>query len=272
MSSVTLPQSASAPPRSVAPSLATTAERVRYLSTLSLFADLPPRTIERIARQAHALRLPRHALLFEHGARPTGFWTVVAGRVQLLLPAEGGGEKLLSGHGPGSSFGEAEMFGDTPYAVDCRAIEDTVLLFVPSVAVLPALGRCGELAQRFLRDISNRMHGLVRDIAQYTQKSAESRIASLLLQLADAAPERSADGPRNGATPVLGDDPAALVLPQPQTVRLPDRKRAIASRLSVAPETFSRALRTFQDDGLIRVDGYRVQILDTQRLMAAARD
>lgn len=259
MSSVFTPQSASAQPRPLVPPLSTTAERARYLSTLALFAELPPRTVERIARQAHALRLPRHALLFEHGARPTGFWTVVAGRVQLLLPAEGGGEKLLSGHGPGSSFGEAEMFGDTPYAVDCRAIEDTVLLFVPSVAVLPALARCGELAQRFLRDISNRMHGLVRDIAQYTQKSAESRIASLLLQLADASPAA-----------LVG--PASLALPEPRTVRLPDRKRAIASRLSVAPETFSRALRAFQDDGLIRVDGYRVQILDTERLMAAARD
>jgi CRP-like cAMP-binding protein len=189
----------------------------------------------------------------------------VAGRVQLLLPADGGGQKLMSGHGPGASFGEPEMFGDTPYAVDCRAIEDTVLLFVPSVAVLPALARCGELAQRFLRALGSRMHALVLDLAQVTQKSAESRIASLLLRLADDRPAAEPGLPGAAA-------PAAPTMPGPPTVRLPDRKRAIASRLSVAPETFSRALRAFQDDGLIRVDGYRVQILDPQGLSAAARD
>lgn len=54
-------------------------------------------------------------------------------------------------------------------------------------------------------------------------------------------------------------------------VQLPERKRAIASRLSVAPETLSRTLRAFQDAGLIEVDGYRVQIVDATRLEAIAQ-
>ena len=41
----------------------------------------------------------------------------------------------------------------------------------------------------------------------------------------------------------------------------------IASRLSVTPETFSRILHNFTDQGLIRVDGGRVEVLDEGGLL-----
>ena len=221
-------------------------EHAPFLASLPLFAALPPRLIDAIARQVRSVRLARQAVLFERGAPATGFWVTVSGRVQLVLPAEGGGDKVLASFGAGTPFGEAAMFAELPYPVECRAVDDAQVLFVPAAAVLPALQRCGELAQRFLRDLGRRMHGLIDDIAQYTQKSAESRVAALLLQLA----------PEDGAA---------------DRVRLPDRKRAIASRLSVAPETLSRMLRAFQDEGLIEVDGYRVRLLDAARLARIAQ-
>lgn len=244
-----LPSAAQRPAASaLAPyrALHATPEHAPFLASLPLFAALPPRVIDAIARQARCVRLARQAVLFERGAPATGFWVMVSGRVQLVLPAEGGGDKVLASFGAGTPFGEAAMFAELPYPVECRAVDDSQVLFVPAAAVLPALHRSGELAQRFLRDLGQRMHGLIDDIAQYTQKSAESRVAALLLQLAR-------------------EDDAA------DTVRLPERKRAIASRLSVAPETLSRMLRAFQDDGLIQVDGYRVRLLDPARLARIAQ-
>ncbi|MCW4263378.1 MAG: helix-turn-helix domain-containing protein, partial [Candidatus Thiodiazotropha endolucinida] len=43
-----------------------------------------------------------------------------------------------------------------------------------------------------------------------------------------------------------------------------------ASRLSVTPETFSRILHNFSNQGLIHVDGSRVEVLDGKGLLEFA--
>jgi CRP/FNR family transcriptional regulator len=48
--------------------------------------------------------------------------------------------------------------------------------------------------------------------------------------------------------------------------RLSCAKRQIAESIGTAPETLSRALRKFQEDGLIAVDGAEVTILDASAL------
>lgn len=49
-------------------------------------------------------------------------------------------------------------------------------------------------------------------------------------------------------------------------LRLAERKRDIASQLGMTPETLSRLMRSLSEQGLIRVDGYTVQILDPRGL------
>jgi CRP-like cAMP-binding protein len=47
-------------------------------------------------------------------------------------------------------------------------------------------------------------------------------------------------------------------LPAKGELLLPMTKKALAAQLGMTPETLSRALRGFQDQGLIRVEGMRV--------------
>ena len=53
-------------------------------------------------------------------------------------------------------------------------------------------------------------------------------------------------------------------------LELPVRKQVLASRLGMTKETFSRAMRTLSDEGLITVDGAVVQIPDLAALEAYA--
>ena len=48
------------------------------------------------------------------------------------------------------------------------------------------------------------------------------------------------------------------------------RKSVIASRLSIKPETWSRITRRLTDDGIIAVDGNRIQLLDRAALARIA--
>ena len=49
------------------------------------------------------------------------------------------------------------------------------------------------------------------------------------------------------------------------------RKSVVASRLSVKPETFSRAIKSLSDQGLIRVQGNHFRVLDREALVETAK-
>ena len=216
------------------------AQRAELLAPMQLFSGLPRPLLERIAEGAQTLRIANGSYVFKHGETHKGFYVVVYGKVQLLLPNAAGDAKVLASMERGMSFGEAAMFMNIPFPVSARASEDTMVVFIPQDTLHPVLATRPAFALQMLARMSHRLHHLVQDIAAYTQKNARNRVAAYLYEHVQHGDKSS--------------------------VRLPDRKQAIASQLSVAPETFSRTLRQLQEDSIIRVSGYEVKIIDMKRL------
>ena len=216
------------------------AQRAELIAPMQLFAGLPRQLLERIADGAQTLRIASGSYVFKSGETHKGFYVVVYGKVQLLLPNTSGEAKVLAVMERGMSFGEAAMFMGIPFPVSARASDDTMVIFVPQDTLNPVLASRPAFALQMLARMSRRLHNLVQDIAAYTQKNARNRVAAYLFEQVQQGDKSS--------------------------VRLPDRKQAIASQLSVAPETFSRTLRQLQEDSVIRVSGYEVKIIDMKRL------
>ena len=61
-------------------------------------------------------------------------------------------------------------------------------------------------------------------------------------------------------------------MPHPHGIHLTAPKNIIASRLGIQPETFSRVAARLVRDGLIRVRGQDVVLLDVEGLRARAED
>ena len=205
-----------------------------------MFAGLPRALLEVIAEGGQTLRIAKGCYVLKHGETQRGFYVVVYGKVQLLLPKVADDAKVLAVMERGMSFGEAAMFMNIPFPVSARATEDTMVIYIPRETLNPVLASRPEFALELLARMSRRLHKLVQDIAGYTQKKASNRIAAYLLEQVQKS-----------------DKPS---------IRLPDRKQAIASRLSVAPETLSRTLRQMQEDGIIRVKGYQINVIDIKGL------
>ena len=100
-----------------------------------------------------------------------------------------------------------------------------------------------QLAFRLLASLSMRMHLMVRDVEAMTLHSACQRVIGYLARLEDEG------GGKGAAT-------------------LPAQKSLVASALNLTPEYFSRILHDLAAEGLIRVDGRRIEILDAQGLRA----
>ncbi|TDQ55444.1 Crp/Fnr family transcriptional regulator [Actinorugispora endophytica] len=214
------------------------------LSRLQLFRGLTPDQLRAVAAGCRFVALDRGEIVFHQGDPVRGFFFVLRGQVQITVSTPDGARKVMEIIREGEGFGEAVVFEGIDYPVTATALARTELLAVSSAAVLGLLDRDPGFARRMLANMAGRLRGLVQDVKSYSLRSSAQRVVGLLLSEAEAY-----------GTP-RGE------------VRLPARKQVLASRLNLAPETFSRVLHDLSADGLISVDGHRITLHDVPRLAA----
>jgi len=129
--------------------------------------------------------------------------------------------------------------------VDGVALSDAVLVSVSRSAYQALMARRPELARRTVVCLAEQLHAATGVTQDLMHKDAQARLATWLLR-------------RCGV--------GASV----QRIALHERKRDIASQLAVTPETLSRLLKQFSDDGLLEVRGYSIGILDASGLQSRA--
>ena len=169
----------------------------------------------------------------------------IIAKVKLFAISPAGTEKVIELCGPGHTFAEAVMFLGVPYVVSAQTLSDTLLLTVDKAVVLREIQFNPDFSLRMLAGLSRRLHGLIKDVEGYALHSGVQRVIGYLL------------GDR-----MTESDAASEAI----TVSLPVSKAAIASRLSLTPEYFSRVLNELETAGLIQVDKRDIHITDTARL------
>jgi CRP/FNR family transcriptional regulator, dissimilatory nitrate respiration regulator len=228
-------------------------EITRCLMRLPLFSDIGQPALLRLAQECGLHALERGQMVFHQGDPCEQFYVVAAGQVKLFGVSPTGQEKIVEIVAAGNSFAEALMFLGKPCMVSAQALSDTVLVSVSRASVMSELAHDNQFALRLLAGLSRRLHGLVHDVQAYALQNGVQRVIGYLLN------QRTADEDA---------DPAAAHRSEHFTVSLPISKGALASRLSLTPEYFSRVLRELVDARLINVDGRDIHVLDTRRLAA----
>ncbi len=212
------------------------------LSRQPLFRGLAADELARIAIGSREFRVRKGEVLFNKGDEPEGMHVVVMGQIKLTLPTTQGSEKVVHMCGPGSTFGEAVVFLEKPYPVGAQATTESIVLLVGKRALLGALAENNLLCRKMLASLSARLHELLGDMETCMLRGSVQRVVCFLIQ---CAPETDTAG---------------------FTVQLPASKQAIASRLNLAPETFSRVLSELTERGLIQVRGRVITVPDRQAL------
>ncbi len=220
----------------------------RYLAMLPLFQEMNSTELGRIAGGCQLRELARGDDVFKIGDRCGEFHVTVSGQIKLFAISPAGQEKIIEIVGPGNSFAEALMFTDRPYFINAQALTDSLLLSVSKASVLAEIERDPRFSMRMLAGLSRRLHGLVNDVQAYALHSGVERVIGYLMR-------DLREGSAGGADEEQG-----------QRVTLPVSKAAIASRLSMTPEYFSRVLHELEAKGLIVIDKRDIHIPDPDRL------
>lgn len=211
------------------------------LANTSLFRMLTDAQLNAVAAKTSSRRVASNTPIVNYGDAAEGTFWVVYGQVNVAVYSKQGGEKLLAILGPGKCFGLGEMMLEQPHLAGVRAAADTMVLHTEREVMVAMAAESADFAHEVTLCLGRQFYGLVRDIGSYSL-SAHQRLAGYLL--------RHSQGDADGAFELVAT------------------KATIASRLSVTPETLSRILRDFGADGMIKVSGRRIVVLDAARLAA----
>jgi CRP-like cAMP-binding protein len=204
--------------------------------------DMP--TIESLAKQCHQKNYEKGRDLFVMGDRADSFFIILGGWVKLYRTSKEGEEVIIHVFGPGESFAEAAVFGDSRiYPVNAQAVEDVTVIEIPRSIFTHKIEKDSRFALQILGAIAARQHYLVQQLEQVTTRTAPQRIGAFLIRFC----QKTKQGPGGW------------------TVSLPYDKSIISTRLNIKPETFSRALAKLEPYG-VELQGRDIVITDMYEL------
>ncbi|WP_454753414.1 Crp/Fnr family transcriptional regulator [Cupriavidus necator] len=216
------------------------------LDALPLFRGVDEAVLAQLRAAATLRCLRKGEYLFRCGEPCEGLFIVMEGLVKLALLSPSGeeptGERAIEVFGPGSVFGEDLLFLGVPRRMACQAQARTVVLHIGKAALWHALMQEPLLAAQLLRNLSGRLHGLMRDIEAVSLQSALQRVAGFLREQAFAT----------------------------RRTWLACTQRVIASKLGITPETLSRVMHRFCAERLVRIERGKIYLLDPEGLARQA--
>jgi len=219
------------------------AEILPFIQQCVLFSDLNGDQIDTVLRHTRVADLSEGETLFEQQQPARDFFMLTSGQVKLARNSADGHEKIIDLISPGYTFAEAILFsGQKLYPVTASAILDSRLLCFDIASYADILHESTDACFAVLAQMSRRLHWYIAEIDRLTLHGATFRVVCYLL---DQVPSTH-----------LGSSEIRLATP----------KHAIASRLSITPETLSRSFSKLGRDGLLEVHDDAIILNDVGKL------
>lgn len=220
-------------------------QKTAFLSTIPLFNGLSEEQYLTLSRIAREQQFERGETIFAEGDPGKGFFVVAVGQVKIFKLSFDGKEQILHVFGPGEPFAEVAVFTGSDYPAHALAMKKSRVLFFPRQAFMELLGANPSLAMNMLASLSLRLKKFANMIEALSLKEVPGRLAAHLLYLRERQ-----------------NDAATLQLNLP--------KGQLASLLGTIPETLSRILARMTQQGLLKVDGNSITVLDAGGLEGLA--
>ena len=199
-----------------------------------MFTSLQPGQRQRLEDMAASKRLDTDETLFLEDDPCTGFYVLVEGAIQLTRFSDTpGAHPTLAVVLPVQSFAEAALFGGEAFPATATALKPSKVVHFPKERFLRTMREDPDLALAIIHAQSVWLRKLTLQIQQLSTSDSLERLRHWLREH----------------------------LPRKGVLVLPVTKKALAAQLGMTPETLSRGLRSFQDQGLIAVKGTQISRL-----------
>ena len=202
------------------------------------FAGLDEQTYEDILAYGKTRVYDKDELLFLQDEPCKGLFLVQAGVIKIFKLAENGREQILTLQHPGDAVAEVPLFDDGPYPASAAAFERSTLLFIAKADFQHLLDTHPQMSRSIITVLARRLRKLVGLVEDLSLRQLRERMGRFLLEEAKGR----------------------------STFHLKFTNDELAAHLGSVRDVISRTLSALQNDGLIRLRGRQVDILDADRL------
>ncbi|GAB4488517.1 MAG: Crp/Fnr family transcriptional regulator [Thermodesulfovibrionales bacterium] len=212
-----------------------------------IFDSLSEQDAQEISPYLAADRFRKKETIFSEGDPSEWLYIVSKGKVKITKISQEGKEIILELISPPDYFGGIAVVRGFPYPANAIAMEDTEVYKISRKNLLSILDRFPNLMYCMAMNIGDRIKGSHETLKSIALEKVESRIASLLLKLAEKSGEKT---------------PAGTVINMKLT------KQDIAEMVGTTVETSIRTMSKFTKAGIITVKAGKVVIKNPAELKA----
>jgi len=210
-----------------------------------MFASLSPEDLSAVAAVCTLRTLQKGETLFRQGEKSEGFYVMQTGSVSIFSLTPDGREQIICLFRPPESFAEVTLATVETYPANAVTLEPSQVIVVNKSGFRDLIRRQPELSLQMLGSMSLHLKHLVQSLQDIKSRQIEHRLAEWLLRQTPAA---------SAGCPVAYD--------------LPMSRKVLAGQLGVTSETLSRTFARFRREGLLVVNGARIQIVNGEGLRA----
>jgi CRP/FNR family transcriptional regulator len=203
--------------------------------------------LDKIIKRRRPVKRGEH--LFHVGDRFQSIYAVRSGSIKTYCPTEDGHEQVIGFHLPGELLGLAAINTEC-HPCAAKALETTSVCEIPFDQLETLSERIPTLQHQIMKVMSKEILHDQMLLMLLGKKSAEERLAALLISLSDRYRQRGFSV---------------------SEFHLSMSRNDIGNYLGLAVETVSRLFTRFQEERLLTVQRKHIQILDLPRLRALAR-
>ncbi len=220
------------------------------LSVIDAFAALDRPGREKITRLCVAKTYPKSHVVIAHQDNSADVFFIVSGSVRATIFTKRGREVSYQDLYAGDMFGELSAIDKMPRSTHVVALQESVLLSMPSARFAELVMQYPEVAQATLHKVARIVRFLCDRVYEFGALDVSDRIRAELIRLA--------------AGDV--DNPERAMIPKMPT------HQELANRLATHREAVSRELSALEKKGFIEKQGRSLVINDVNRLSTLISD
>jgi CRP-like cAMP-binding protein/FixJ family two-component response regulator len=181
--------------------------------------------------------------IYREGEKPNRLYFLKSGRVKTVRTTATGKELITNLYTSGEFFGYLALLEHIPYRDSAVAVDDSELVYIPQEDFTLLLMLNPKVGREFICLLAGRVSEREQQLLTMAYSSIRRRVADTLLQLH----EQTTDP--DSYIRFSRDDMAAMV--------------------GTAPETLTRTLSEFKQDGLIELLARKIRVLEPEKLRRA---
>ena len=222
-----------------------TIPELETLKKVEFFAVLPDSSLLDLSRQIAWKKYKKGERLFDEGEEAVSVFIIASGKVKVVKEFSSGKNAILGIFGVGGLVAEIAVIDKLPYPATAIALDDCVVGDLQAETFINFLRNNPDTLLQMVAGLGAKLRDMADSMGSMAVESVEKRLARFLLKFGDEIGKQTRDG---------------------LSFTLPVTRQDIAELIGTSFEVVERGLKKMKTNGLIKVEGKKIVIKDTEEL------